>query len=60
MKEAPTIGLAVVKHPVQVVGCARHGPEVRRKMLRLGQVRASFANLPVCVVGLEACASAHF
>ena len=60
MKELTTIGLDVAKHTFQVVGCDRHGYEVRRKVLRRGQVRAYFATLPACVVGIEACASAHF
>ena len=60
MKELTTIGLDLAKHTFQVVGCDRHGHEVSRKVLRRGQVRAYFANLPACVVGLEACASAHF
>lgn len=33
------------------------GTKVSRKVLRRGQVRACFANLPACGVGLEACAS---
>ena len=60
MKEVTTIGLDLAKHTFQVVGCDRHGHEVSRKVLRRGQVKVYFANLPVCVVGLEACASAHF
>lgn len=60
MKELTTIGLDVAKHTFQVVGGDRDGHEVRRKVLRRGQVRAYFANVPACVVGIEACASAHF
>ena len=60
MRELTTIGLDVAKHTFQVVGCDPHGHEVRRKVLRRGQVLAYFANLPACVVGIEACASAHF
>ncbi len=60
MHELTTIGLDVAKYTFQVVGCDRHGQAVSRKGLRRGQVRAYFANLPACVVGIEACASAHF
>ena len=60
MNELTTIGLDVAKHTFQVVGCDRHGHEVRRKVLRRGQVKTYFANLPACVVGIEAGASAHF
>ncbi len=52
MNELTTIGLEVAKHTFQVVGCDRQGHEVRRKVLRRGQVRADLANLPACVVGL--------
>ena len=60
MKEVTTIGLDVAKHIFQVVGCDRQGQVVSRKVLRRGQVQPYFANLPACVVGIEACASAHF
>ena len=60
MKEVTTIGLDVAKHTFQVVGCDRQGQVVTRKVLRRGQVTPYFANLPACVVGIEACASAHF
>lgn len=57
MNEMTTIGLDVAKHTFQVVGCDRHGHEVKRKGLGRGQMIAYFANLPACVVGMEACAS---
>ena len=60
VNEITTIGLDLAKHTFHVVGCTRHGKAVVRKMLRRGQVRAYFANLPGCVVGMEACASAHY
>ena len=60
MNEVTTIGLDVAKHIFQVVGCDRQGQVVKRKVLRRGQVRGYFANIPACVVGIEACASAHF
>ena len=37
----------------------RTGATVLRKRLRRGQVLAFFGRLPRCVVGLEACATAH-
>jgi transposase len=36
-----------------------HGKAVLRKQLRRDQVAAFFANLPLCLVGMEACGSAH-
>ena len=60
MDKTTTIGLDLAKHVFHVVGCDRRGKVLRRKMLRRGQVRAYFANVPGCVVGMEACASAHY
>ena len=60
MNEITTIGLDLAKNVFHVVGCDRHGKVVKRKVLRRRQVRAYFANVPACVVGMEACASAHY
>lgn len=60
MNEITTIGLDLAKHTFHVVGCTRHGKAVVRKVLRRGQVSRYFANLRACVVGMEACASAHY
>ena len=60
MNEITTIGLDLAKQVFHVVGCDARGKEVKRKRLRRGQVRAYFANLAACVVGMEACAGAHF
>lgn len=60
MGEITTVGLDLAKNTFHVVGCNVHGKEVHRKMLRRGQVMAYFANLPPCLIGMEACSSAHF
>ncbi len=60
MNEITTIGLDLAKHTFHIIGCNRHGKEVKRKMLRRGQVMAYFTNLPPCLIGMEACSSAHF
>ncbi|AEI82952.1 transposase TnpA (plasmid) [Cupriavidus necator N-1] len=39
--------------------CQRARQAVLRKQLRRAQVAAFFANLPACLVGMEACSSAH-
>jgi len=36
-----------------------HGKVVQRKQLRRGQLAPHFANQPLCLVGMETCASAH-
>lgn len=55
-----TIGLDIAKHVFQVHGVDAAGKTVLRKQLKRVQVLAFFANLPPCLVGLEACAGAHY
>jgi transposase len=54
-----TIGLDLAKNVFQVHGVDGHGKTVIKKPLRRDQVSSFFANLPVCLVGMEACGSAH-
>jgi transposase len=54
-----TIGLDLAKNVFQVHGVNEHGKTVLRKQLRRDQVAPFFANLPACLVGIEACGSAH-
>ncbi len=54
-----TIGLDLAKTVFQVHGADKHGNPVLRKKLRRDQLCAFFANLTPCLVGMEACASAH-
>jgi transposase len=60
MGEITTIGLDLAKHVFQVHGVDADGATVLRKQLRRGQLLAFFSKLPPCIVGLEACATAHY
>src|SRR5258708_16732257 len=60
MSEITTIGLDLGKHVFQVHGVDAEGTTVLRRQLRRGQVLAFFSRLPRCVIGLEACATAHY
>ena len=60
MDKSMTIGLDLAKNIFHVVGCNEHGKIIRKRMLKRSQVLAYFANLPVNLVGMEACASAHY
>ena len=60
MSEITTIGLDLAKHVFQVHGVDAEGATVLRKQLRRGQVLSFFSRLPRCVVGMEACATAHY
>jgi transposase len=55
-----TVGIDLAKNIFQVHGVDERGKAVLRKQLRRAQVAVFFANLPPCVIGMEACASAHY
>lgn len=55
-----TIGLDLSKTVFQVHGVDGAGAVVVRKRLRRSQVLGFFAGLAPCVVGLEACGTAHY
>lgn len=54
-----TMGLDLAKDTFHSVGLNREGREVLKKRLTRGQLLKYFANLPRCVVAMEACASSH-
>lgn len=54
-----TVGIDLAKNFFQVHGVDAHGKVVLRKQLRRDQMAAFFANLPPCLIGMEACGSAH-
>src|SRR6266403_1757987 len=55
-----TIGLDIAKNVFQVHGIDATEKVVVRKQLRRSKVIAFFEALPPCLVGMEACASAHY
>jgi len=55
-----TIGFDLAKNVFQVHGIDVKEKVVARKQLRRGQVIAFFKALPPCLVGMEACATAHY
>ena len=54
------IGIDLAKNVFQVHGVDAEGSTVLRKPLRRAQVLAFFSRLPRCLVGMEACATAHY
>ncbi len=54
-----TIGLDLAKRVFQVHGLDQDGRPVLRKQIRRGQVLKFFGTLPSCLIGIEACGSAH-
>jgi transposase len=54
-----TAGIDLAKNVFQVHGVDEHGKTVLRKQLKREQMAPFFANLPTCLIGMEACGSAH-
>ena len=55
-----TVGLDLAKTVFQVHGVADDGGIIARRRLRRAQVCAYFAALEPCLIGMEACGTAHF
>ena len=58
--QVTTVGLDLAKHVFQVHGVDRRGRVVLRKRLSRSRLLDFFANLPPCVIGMEACGGAHY
>ena len=54
-----TIGLDLAKHWFQIYGVNAAGKVVARRRLRRTEVVAFFRRQEPCLVGMEACATAH-
>src|SRR6267143_1874599 len=54
-----TVGIDLAKNVLQVHGVDGRGKTVLRKQVKRDQGAAFFANLPPCLIGMEACGSAH-
>jgi|UniRef100_UPI003F497226 transposase len=54
-----TVGIDLAKNLFQVHGINGHGKTVLKKQLKRDQVVTFFANLPPCLIGMEACGGAH-
>lgn len=54
-----TIGIDLAKNVFQVHGVDKRGKAVLRKPLKRHQVLPFFTNLDPCLIGMEACGSAH-
>ena len=53
------IGIDIGKNWFHVVGQDERGAIVLRQKWSRGQVAARFANMPPCLIGMEACVGAH-
>jgi transposase len=59
MGEVSTIGLDIAKSAFQIHGVSSDGEVVIRKRVSRAKVLEFFASLPSCLVGIEACPTAH-
>jgi transposase len=60
MKDISRIGLDLAKSVFQVHGVDTREAVVVRRTLRRGQMLDWFGKLPPCLIGMEACATAHY
>jgi transposase len=54
-----TLGIDIGKNFFHLIGLDRRGAIVLRQKLTRSQLSARLANLPICLIGLEACVGAH-
>lgn len=54
------VGLDLAKIVFHAVCCDQHQQIVKKKMLKRGQLLKFFSQLPPCLIGMEACAGAHY
>ena len=55
-----TVGIDLAKTVFQAHGVDERGKAVLRRQLKRKDVISFFANLPPCLIGMEACGSAHY
>src|SRR5262245_34224022 len=60
MGEVSTIGLDIAKSVFQIHGVDVWGAAVMRRRITRAKLLDFFASLPACLVGVEACPSAHY
>ena len=53
------VGIDIGKNSFHVVGHDERGAIVLRQKWSRGQVESRFANMPPCLIGMEACVGAH-
>ena len=60
MSEIITVGVDLAKNVFQIHGVHADGSVAIHRPLRRSQVLGLVAELPPCLIGMEACAGAHF
>src|SRR3977135_1468673 len=57
--QTAVVGIDIGKNSFHIVGHDERGAIVLRQKWSRGQVEARLANLPACLIGMEACVGAH-
>ena len=60
MNDITTLGIDLAKSVFQLHGVGADGRVLLRRQLRRSQMLEFFQRLPPCLIGIEACASAHY
>lgn len=60
MEEISTVGIDIAKSVFQVHAIDVDGNVVVRRQLRRQQMLKFFAQVPPCLIGIEACGTAHY
>jgi transposase len=58
--QVTTVGLDLAKHVFQVHGIDQDGQVLIRRQVRRSELISFFRRLPPCLIGMEACSTAHF
>jgi transposase len=59
LQPVATLGIDIGKNSFHLIGLDARGAIVLRQKLSRGQVEARLANMPSCLIGMEACGGAH-
>ncbi len=59
LQHVATLGIDIGKNSFHLVGLDARGAIVLRQKLSRGQVEQRLANMPSCLIGMEACVGAH-
>jgi transposase len=57
--QVATLGIDIGKNSFHLIGLDARGAIVLCQKLSCGQVEARLANMPACMIGMEACVGAH-
>lgn len=60
MKNITTLGIDLAKNIFYVYGMDKHGKKIVSKFIKRADLMTFIAQLPPCLIGIEACCGAHF